>query len=68
MIKIVVVILLLAMIYNLYKAMQMMLRNDPNQPSMTKFIGRRVMLSALIVLILVISMAMGWITPNPTPH
>ena len=68
MIKILLVLLLLAMIYNLFKAMQVMLRNDPDQPSMTRFIGRRVLLSALIVLVLLIAMLSGLIQPNPRPY
>ncbi len=68
LVKIIVVLLLLVMIYNLAVAMKIMLKNDPDQPSMTTFIGRRVLLSALIVLILVIAMATGLISPNPRPY
>ncbi len=56
------------MVYNLFKAMMIMLKNDPNQPSMSKFIGRRLMISVAIVLLLIIGLLTGVITPNPRPY
>ncbi|MEP0174439.1 MAG: DUF2909 domain-containing protein [Paraglaciecola sp.] len=67
-IKILIGALLLFMLFNLFKAMMIMLKNDPSQPSMSKFIGRRVMLSALIILLILVAMATGLITPNPSPY
>ncbi|MEP0356168.1 MAG: DUF2909 domain-containing protein [Paraglaciecola sp.] len=67
-IKILIGALLLFMLFNLFKAMMIMLKNDPKQPSMTKFIGRRVMISALIILLILVAMATGLITPNPSPY
>jgi flagellar biosynthesis protein FlhB len=67
-IKIIVVGLLMFMVYNLFKAMMIMLKNDPNQPSMSKFIGRRLMISVAIVLLLIIGLLTGVITPNPRPY
>lgn len=67
-IKILIGALLLFMLFNLFKAMMIMLKNDPTQPSMTKFIGRRVMISAIIVALILLAVATGLITPNPTPH
>jgi flagellar biosynthesis protein FlhB len=67
-IKIIVVGLLIFMVYNLFKAMMIMLKNDPNQPSMSKFIGRRLMISVAIVLLLIIGLLTGVITPNPRPY
>jgi len=60
--------LLLFMLYNLFRAMIIMLKNDPNQPPMSKFIGRRVMTSAIIVILLLLAVATGLITPNPRPY
>lgn len=45
-----------------------MLRADPNQPRMSKYIGRRVMTSALIIVVILLAMATGLITPNPRPY
>jgi len=55
------------MVYNLFKALLVMNKNDPNKPSMSKFIGRRVMISAFIVILMLIGIMTGVITPNPHP-
>ncbi|KGK00494.1 DUF2909 domain-containing protein [Thalassotalea sp. ND16A] len=66
--KIIIVALLAIMIYNLFRAMVLMNKNDPEKPPMSKYIGRRVMLSGLIVLILIIGLLTGYISPNPRPY
>jgi len=66
--KIIIVALLAIMIYNLFRAMVLMNKNDPEKPPMSKYIGRRVMFSGLIVLILIIGLLTGYITPNPRPY
>ncbi|MDF2179255.1 DUF2909 domain-containing protein [Aliiglaciecola sp. CAU 1673] len=66
--KIIIVALLFFMIFNLFRAMVIMIQNKPGQPSMTRYIGRRVFTSALIILLLLVAMALGWITPNPRPY
>lgn len=66
--KIVIVSMLVFMVFNLFKALLIMLKNDPNQPSMTKFIGRRLYLSVAIVLLLLVALLTGVITPNPRPY
>ncbi|WP_299081473.1 DUF2909 domain-containing protein [uncultured Paraglaciecola sp.] len=68
LIKLLVGGLLLFMVVNLFKAMMIMLKDDPNAPPMSKFIGRRVMTSAIIVVLILLAVATGLITPNPTPH
>jgi hypothetical protein len=67
--KIVIVTLLLLMIYNLFRALRIMNKKpEPNQPPMSKFIGRRLMLSVAIVLLLLLGLLTGLITPNPRPY
>ncbi|MFB1014111.1 MAG: hypothetical protein ACI93V_000099 [Alteromonadaceae bacterium] len=66
--KIVIVGLMAFMVYNLFKALLLMNKNDPNKPSMTKFIGRRLYVSVGIVLLLVVGLLTGIITPNPRPY
>ena len=66
--KIIIVIMLAFMVYNLFKALILMNKNDPNKPPMTKFIGRRLYLSVAIVLLLIIGLLTGVITPNPRPY
>ncbi|MFQ3234759.1 MAG: hypothetical protein ACI9C4_000310 [Paraglaciecola sp.] len=53
------------MVFNLFKAMIIMLKDDPKQPRMSKFIGRRVMVSVAIVVFILIALATGLIEPNP---
>ena len=67
-IKIIIVGLLAFMVYNLFRALIIMNKNDPNQPSMSKFIGRRVMVSVVIVILLLVGILTGIITPNPRPY
>jgi hypothetical protein len=67
LIKIIVVGLLAFMVYNLFRAMFTMNKNDPNKPPMSKFIGRRVITSVLLVLLLLLGILTGVITPNPSP-
>ena len=66
--KIVIVGLLAFMVYNLFKALLLMNKNDPDKPSMTKFIGRRLYISVVIVLLLLVGLLTGIITPNPRPY
>ena len=67
-IKVIIVGLLIFMIVNLFLAMKVMLSNDSGKAPMSKYIGRRVMTSALIVVIILVAMATGLITPNPSPY
>lgn len=67
LIKIILVAALAFMIYNLFRALSVMRKNDPNQPNMSKFIGRRVMFSAIIVILLLVGIVTGFIQPNPKP-
>ncbi len=66
--KIVIVGLLAFMVYNLFRALRVMNKNDDKQVSMSKFIGRRLLFSTALILILIIAIMTGYITPNPTPH
>ncbi|WP_158972676.1 DUF2909 domain-containing protein [Paraglaciecola sp. L3A3] len=68
LIKILIGSLILFMIFNLFKAMMIMLKNDPDSPPMSKFIGRRLMASVAIIILILLAVATGLITPNPTPY
>lgn len=67
LIKIIVIGLLAFMVYNLFRALFIMNKNDPNKPPMSKFIGRRVITSIAIVILLLVGILTGLITPNPRP-
>lgn len=66
-IKIIVSGLLIFMVYNLFRALLVMLKGESAEP-MSKFIGRRVITSAIIVGLLLLALATGLITPNPRPY
>jgi small-conductance mechanosensitive channel len=69
--KTVLVLLLLFIIVNLALAMFHMVREPSEgdeQPGMSRYLGRRVLLSALIVMLLIIALASGWLEPNPRPY
>ena len=59
LIKILIAGLILFMVFNLFKAMVVMLKNDPNGPSMSKYIGRRLMASVIIVGLIIIAIALS---------
>ena len=66
-IKIIVAGLLIFMIFNLFKAMMVMLKGETTEP-MSKYIGRRVLTSVIIIGLLLLAIATGLITPNPRPY
>lgn len=66
-IKVILLGCLAFMIYSLFRALIVMNKNDPNKPSMSKFIGRRIMISACMVILMLIGIMTGLITPNPRP-
>lgn len=68
MIKILIVILLFYILFNLFRALRIMLKNDTKNTSMSQFLGRRVFFSAVVLLLLIAAMATGLITPNPRPY
>lgn len=67
-IKIVLIVLLLLVVLSLFQALYVMLKNDETAPKMSKFLGRRLIFSALVVLVILILLAAGVITPHPRPY
>lgn len=65
--KIVLVTLIALMIYNLFKALLTMNKNDAGQAPMSKYIGRRILIAVAIILLLLFGLLTGQITPNPHP-
>ena len=66
--KVVLVGLLLVIVFNLMKALIQIASGKHNGKRLSHFLGRRVMLSAIVVLLLLLSLASGVITPNPRPY
>ena len=67
-IKVLLVALVIYMLVNLFLAMRVMIRNNPEDGPMSKYIGRRVLTSAVIVVIILLAISTGLITPNPRPY
>ena len=66
--KVVLVALLLVIVFNLMKALIQIASGKHNGKRLSHFLGRRVMLSAIVVLLLLLALASGVITPNPRPY
>jgi len=67
-VKVLIVILFLTIVVNLFRAMFSMLKQDPNRPPMSHFIGKRLLFSAILIIVLLLSLVFGWIQPNPRPY
>lgn len=68
LIKLIVIALLLFIIVNLVRAGLVMLNPDKPEVKMSRYLGRRVMFSALVLLLIFLAQALGWIEPNPRPY
>lgn len=67
-IKILLIALLALVVFSLFQALFIMIKNDEHAPKMSKFLGRRLLFSAVVVLLLIILLLTGVVTPHPTPH
>ncbi|GAA5192929.1 DUF2909 family protein [Ferrimonas gelatinilytica] len=65
-----IVLLLLYILFNLGRAGVAMLRADQkaDRPPMTRYLGRRVGLSALVLVLLILAIASGLVPVNPRPY
>ena len=70
--KITLILLLLFIIISLVKALFHMVKQSPSdkndQPPLSYYLGRRVLISALVVILLIIALLSGWIEPNHRPY
>ena len=67
LIKIVLVLMLPLIIGQLFHALWLMMTTGHPQ-KMSEPLGRRVFFSLLVVVILLLSLMMGWLEPNPRPY
>ncbi|GLS83500.1 DUF2909 domain-containing protein [Paraferrimonas haliotis] len=65
--KLVIIGLLLVIVFSLGSALFAMIKGNSNN-SMTRYLGRRVAFSALVILLLLVAMALGLVQPNPRPY
>ncbi|MDE3272612.1 DUF2909 domain-containing protein [Pseudoalteromonas sp. G4] len=68
LIKLIIVFLLLYIVFSLFKALVCMLKSDASPNSMSHYLGRRVIFSAIVLVIILIAMLFGLITPNSNPY
>jgi cytochrome bd-type quinol oxidase subunit 2 len=68
LVKIALICLLVFVVFQLFRALWLMLKNDPNQVSMSKHLGRRVMFSVMVMGLIILALAMGWIEPHQRPY
>jgi hypothetical protein len=61
------VLLLVFIIFNLARALIIMVKGEQAQP-MSHYLGRRVLLSVLVVLLLLVALGLGLVAPNPRPY
>lgn len=66
--KVILVLLMFFMVYNLFRALFAMLKDDPTKPPMTRYLGRRVGFSITAILIIIVLLATGVLDPNPRPY
>lgn len=66
--KALLVLLLVLILSQLFRALWLMMRQDPAAAPMSKPLGRRVLLSVVVFFVLLLAMAMGWVSPNPHPN
>lgn len=70
-VKIVLVLLLLFIIFNLARALFYMVKESDegdNERPMSHYLGRRLILSACVVLLLILALLSGWLHPNASPY
>ena len=67
LLKAIIVCLLIFIILNLFRALPAMLKGQGRQP-MSRYLGRRIVISVLLFVLLLIALASGYITPNPRPY
>ncbi|ELR64042.1 hypothetical protein C942_03123 [Photobacterium marinum] len=67
LLKAILVCLLVFIIFNLFRALPVMLKGQRGQP-MSRYLGRRIMFSVLLFVVLLVAIGTGYITPNPRPY
>ncbi|TMN72142.1 DUF2909 domain-containing protein [Pseudoalteromonas sp. S1727] len=69
-IKIIIVLLLLFILFNLFRALFIMVSGRNNGRPMSYYLGRRVLFSVLVLIVVIAALKLGYIYPNanPTTH
>lgn len=67
LLKGILVCLLVFIIFNLFRALPVMIKGQTGVP-MSRYLGRRVLFSVIVFVILLVALATGVIEPNPRPY
>ncbi len=67
MIKIIIVLLLLYIMFNLFRALFIMMSTKQQAHPMSHYLGRRVFFSVVVLIIIIAAMKFGLIHTNPSP-
>ncbi|MGF1769118.1 DUF2909 domain-containing protein [Enterovibrio makurazakiensis] len=67
LLKAILVCLLIFIVFNLFRALPIMLKGKSDIP-MSRYLGRRVFFSVIAFALLLIAIATGVIEPNPRPY
>ena len=69
-IKIIIVLLLVFILFNLFRALFIMVSGRDNGRPMSHYLGRRVLFSVVVLVVVIAAMKLGYISPNanPTTH
>ncbi|BBN82831.1 hypothetical protein PA25_28160 [Pseudoalteromonas sp. A25] len=67
LIKFIIILLLLFIIFNLFSALFLMLKNPNGGKPMSHYLGRRVIFSAIALIIIIVAAKLGAIKLNRTP-
>lgn len=68
LLKVIIIALLLFIVFNLVRAGVTMLRQPDPEVKMSRFLGKRVLFSAVILVIIFVAIALGLIEQNPRPY
>lgn len=67
LVKAILICLLVFILFNLFRALPILLKGDGSVP-LSRYLGRRVLFSVVVFVLLLIALSMGWIAPNPRPY
>ncbi|MDK1314345.1 DUF2909 domain-containing protein [Pseudoalteromonas ardens] len=67
LLKLIIIVLLFSIIYNLFRALFIMLKGTHSGESMSRLLGKRVFFSASVLLLILIAKGLGWLHFNPAP-
>ncbi|SFU05116.1 Protein of unknown function [Pseudoalteromonas sp. DSM 26666] len=66
-IKIIIVLLLLFILFNLFRALLIMVSGKTNGRPMSHFLGRRVLFSVVVLMMVIAALKLGFIKANQSP-